>query len=352
MSSTFPLADRSRRTNFWEAIYEPSLAKLFTVGDWKLEDLGANLKLFRAGDLRRNFQEKKVALKFTGVRFVDCDFTGFFTKFGRAIIFKECEFRRCDFGLSTWERAKFTSCNFSSCSITQSTWTDCEFRKCDWNNISMAGNETNFIRVYIDNPEQFVGSAYTNLNEAELEAQKISAHFQRTRLEETRATVARNLYHSHRIVGDDATFHKVCKVFTLQGIVARRSEIRYRRSSVKKLLDRTMLALRDWVCSFELYITKLFGLANGWGASLSRPLGMLALTLFAFTFFNRLFFDANFAHAFMRAFDATSVAGYTKATSSDASFWVQAVVAFNLTLALFFYTVFFSTAVAKVSRFR
>lgn len=348
---------RSRRKNYWEAIYSPALANKFLPGDWLLPELAASQKVFDSGDLRTLIDRKSRTLNFGGIRFVNCDFTGFFTKFGRAIVFNKCEFQCCDFGSATWERAKFTDCAFARCSITQSSWTDCEFRRCKWSDISMAGNETHLVRVYIDNPEAFIRAAYTNLDAAELAKRNVKPEFQRTRLEETKATVARSLYQSHREVGDDLTFHKVCKVFTLQGITARRAGLELEsvtsdRKNLWQKLRVLWLSLKIDVASIELVITRAFGAANSWGLSLARPLGLLGLTFLCFWLINGLAVDCTWAAAGMRAFDVTSVAGYTKAVSGTSSIGAQMIAGLNLTVALFAYTVFFSTAVAKVSRFR
>lgn len=343
---------RSRRRNYWEAIYSPDLADKLTAGDWRLPELGANQKVFDSKDLKELVASREVKLDFARIRFVDCDFTGFFTEFGRAIVFKDCQFQRCDFGSSTWERAKFTACTMRQCSITQSSWTDCEFRRCTWTDISMAGNETALTRVYVDNPEAFIDAAYTNLDPDELKRRNVDPAFQRTRLEETKATVARSLYQSHREVGDDITFHKVCKVFTLQGIKARRTSLQFDRANHAKRLGRFLLSAKSVITFVELQLTRAFGAANSWGLSLARPLGMLILTFLAFWIINRVTLDSSWTSAGLRAFDVTSVAGYTKAVSGGSPVGAQLLAAINLAIALFAYTVFFSTAVAKVSRFR
>lgn len=351
MSARPTLPPRTRRKNFWEAIYNPSIADQFTAGDWANLEREQRLKLFKGDQLKSSVLDKRQSPRFEQITFDRCDFTGEYKRVRGALVFKDCRFTQCDFGSSVWDRTKFTECTFDTCSITQSSWSDCEFRQCSWRQISMAGNETQLVRVYVSNPSDFISAAYTNLDPAELSTRNVQPSFQRTRLEETKATVARSLYESHRHVGDDPTFHEVCRVFTLQGINARRSDLRYRLESAEGF-QAVQLGTAAFVTTAELHLTRAFGAANNWGLSLIRPLAMLGLTFLVFWLVNWLLLGEAWSRAAERSFDVTSVAGYTKAVSSSDPPYVQLVAATNLCIAIFFYSVFFSTAVAKVSRFR
>lgn len=345
---------RTRRTKaWWEPTYAPDKANEFTAGDWTLPDLAAYIKLFRGEDLTRRVEAREVTPIFKGVRFTSCDFTGAFQIGLRTIVFEKCDFKACDFGTSTWTRAKFTGCTFDECSLSQSNWIKSEFRRCEWSRIGMSGNETDFDQVFIENPRSFLASAYTRLDPDLLREKGKSRRFQTTRLEETKATVARNIYNNHKVVGDENTFYESCRGYIMQSCRANIHDKIYRvllkGSSFRK---RSISAMEAMGALGELSILWLFGTCNAWGRSVTRPLGGLLVTFGGFAVAYAWFLGLDWVHSWERALDVTTIAGFTRSVikaDTGALLWVSWA---NLITAIMFYTVFFATVVAKISRNR
>ena len=268
-------------------------------------------------------------------------------------MFDRCEFEGCDFGLSTWDRAKFTSCRFRRCSFSQSTWIRSEFRRCSWAAIGLSGNETILDRVFIENPEAYVAAAYTNLDPNELASRGVKLNFQRTRLEETKATVARNLYNSHRVVGDDDTFHKACKIYLIQSCVSRIQDRTFTLNDPTTTPARRIRAFFGLAgADVEYGLVLLFGNMNNWGGSISKPLAFLLAVFLGFAVLYFIACDFDLGTALGKSFDVTTVAGYGRAVSAQDHGTFLYLAWTNLALAILFYTVFFATAVAKISRTR
>ena len=352
--SESPPPSRSRRTqSWWEPIFSAGQAWSPEPGDWALPDEAALRKLLTAQALKGALTNGSGRTRFKDVRFKDCDLFGRFDQIERALIFDGCQFVGCDFGLTTWDRAKFKNCEFKRCSFSQSTWIRSEFRDCTWSEIGLSGNETVLDRVFISNPEEFIRSAYTNLDKDELHKRHVSAHFQRTRLEETKATVARNLYNSHRIIGDDETFYKACKAYLTQACISRQQDRLFTfnnkdETDYQRLKAGIGLAGAD----LEFGLVWVFGNLNSWGGSISKPLSGLVgvYALFSILYAWVCGFDGG--DALGKAFDITAIAGFTRAVAaSDAGIFLY-LAWLNLALSILFYTVLFSTAVSKISRTR
>lgn len=345
---------RTRRiTAWWEPTFSPDKACDFTAGDWSLPELAANIKLFRGEDLAHRISANEIKPKFKGIRFSNCDFTGAFQIGYRTIVFDKCEFIACDFGTSTWTRAKFTGCNFDQCSLSQSSWIKSEFRRCRWSNIGMSGNATDFDQVFIENPRSFLAAAYTRLDPKILREKGKSPSFQAARLEETKATVARNIYNNHKGVGDENTFYDACRGYIIQSCRANIYDKLYtvcnRKSSATTRLISAFGALGAIA---ELSILWIFGTCNAWGRSVSRPLGGLLVTFGGFAIGYGWITGLGLAASLGRAIDVTTIAGFTRSVTpadSGALLWASWV---NLIIAIMFYTVFFATVVAKISRNR
>lgn len=356
MTTTSALAKltRTRRIKaWWEPTYAPDKANEFTAGDWALPDLAAYMKLFRGDDLTQRVNSGEIKPIFQNIRFTGCDFTGEFQIGLRTIVFEKCEFNACDFGTSTWKGAKFTSCSFDECSVSQSTWIKSEFRRCRWSKIGMSGNETDFDQVFIENPRSFLAAAYTRLDPEILIEKGRTRSFQATRLEETKATVARNIYNNHKVVGDENTFYEACRGYIMQSCRANLCD------KIYHVFDKRNSRMRRLISAFaavgavsELSILWLFGTCNAWGRSVTRPLTGLLATFFGFAVAYSWLLGLKAMDSVGRAIDVTTISGFTRsvtATDVGALLWMSWA---NLIVAIMFYTVFFATVVAKISRNR
>jgi hypothetical protein len=289
--------------------------------------------------------------KITGVAFKNCDFFGFFDKIARSIVFEGCDFDFCDFGLSTWKRAKFTNCNFRHTSLTQSTFIECEFRGCSWEHTGLSGNETRLERTLVDNPHSLVASAFIRLDEEVLLSKKKSRDQQIVRFWETKAVVARQLYNDLKFVGDEDSFYKACRTF-----ITSTSRYKFeriwrpvkRKDGVKRRVNPLLL-----VASLsEIALIRLVAEINNWGESIIRPLFLLILCFMLFAFAYYFSAGTTFLHAASKSFEITSVAGYTRGANPLAGHAERLVEWANLAIAIFIYTVLFSTIIAKICRVR
>lgn len=349
-----PLLRTRRLSGWWEPTYNPDIAGEFAAGDWTLPERAAHKKVFSASALQKALSDGAVkSLKFSRIRFGTCDFSGGFDIGHRTIIFDKCEFIDCDFGLSTWKRAKFTGCTFDGCSLSQSTWINSEFRRCRWSLMGISGNETVLDHVFIDNPDAFVSSAYTRLDAAILKEKGASPRFQKTRLEETKATVARNIYNNHKIMGDEQNFYEACKTYILQSSKAKifdhASAVLDSGATIRNKLKSTWNLIGSLI---ELSILFSFGASNNWGGSVARPLGGIALTFGIFAILYGSLYEVSPSEAIERAFDITMIAGFTRSVTASDSGSILYASWLNLISAILFYTVFFATVVAKISRTR
>lgn len=86
------------------------------------------------------------------------------------------------------------------------------------------------------------------------------------------------------------------------------------------------------------------------GASALRPLiALMTLFMAGSLYYSR---EKTISLPLQASFDVTTVAGYTKAVPAGASASLQAAFSVHLLIALIFYTVFFATIVARLSRVR
>lgn len=342
---------RSRRIKvWWEPTYAPGLHNTLTRGSWQLRDNAADQRLFTPNDFRSQVGQRPSKGHFNGARFTWCDFSGKFnTAAGSS--FTNCEFEGCDFGTSTWHNVKFTKCKFLKCSFSQSTWIESEFRACHWEEIGISGNETSLQNVYISNPADFVAAAYTNLDRPFLATKNATPEFQAYRLEETKATVSRNIFNNHKTVGDDATFYVAFSNYAKQYSkwLAVSAKWEFGRA---KGFGKVLAAFKYGSALAEGWVNVLFGHITKWGSSALRPLAHLLSSFIAFTVIYRLFYLNSFADSMMVAFDITSIAGFTRSVTKDTTGSLYTVCACNLVVAIMFYSAFFSVAINKISRVR
>ena len=345
-------APRTRRTqNYWEPIYQPKAADLFPYGLWSdAQKQGATQKTLDANDLLPSGSPLK-GFKFKGLSFTTCDFFGPFDRLNRTFVFEDCTFFQCDFGLTTWKRAKFTNCKFSYSSFTQSTWIECEFRGCTWEHVGLSGNETRLERTYIDNPSAFIDAAHLMIDEQTLSAYKRTRNGQLVKYWETKSVVARQLYNDLKQVGDEGAFYDSCKAFISTSYRYRFEKLwrpEKRRDGV--VPPRNPFALG--AALLDLAFVRLVASINKWGESVSRPLLLLAAIFVVFGLFYHIAHGIPIFASYAKSFEVTSIAGYTRAVAPTTSKGLRLTEWANLLASLLVYTVLISTIVAKVCRVR
>lgn len=343
---------RARRTRvYWEPIFDQE-AKAPTRTKWDFEhNRGPAGCVFFAVDL---IQAVNGGLKsiFEGINFSACDFTGIFDLSPREIVFKNCKFFSCDFGLSTWRKAKFTGCEFKKCSFSQSNWADCEFRGCSWVDTGMSGNAMDMTTTVITNPGSFVRSAYTNQDPVILAKFGTSPFYQAMRLEGTKATVARSIVRMLVNVGDEGAYYEALRASSNQSTLAKISEAAYQFCQ-KGFKNKPLATFRLSLHSLEYLILNVAGFVNGWGRSIARPfmIGVALIMLFSL-----IYLVTNVApdisSAFVKAAEITLLTGYTNHTSGELEGWKRYLMLWNMTAGLLWYVVFIPTLVNRISRVR
>lgn len=339
---------RTRRAHcYWEPIYDPSLVGKLKGRDWNFgTDTGPTKSYFDLAGIKP-FVEGGGSRVFKNIRFSECDFQGISSNDSQ-VVFDKCEFLNCDLSLSTFINFKFSKCIFRGSSFGQTTFRDVEFRDCAWERMAVSSNETVLENVFISNPSDFNKSLWTQLDKQIL-PKKVSKINQWHRHELTKSTIARMLLNNHRELGDDRTFYESVRVFEIQQSYAKFCRAVF--NTINKARPASLwyfLVAIFWIA--ELCLLRIFGMLNAWGASALRPLiALIALFIAGGLYYSNI---KSISLPFQASFDVTTVAGYTKAVSADASASLQATFSAHLLIALVFYTVFFATIVARLSRVR
>lgn len=360
MSKILP---NTRRKNFWEPIYDPAYTAPEKLYDWDTNtSFGVKDCVCTAEELEKKMQsENRPKWVMREMQFKKCDFRGNFN-FDQ-IVFTDCSFENCDFGISSWENAKFTNCRFNRCSLTQTSFDKCQFNNCTWNDISFSGTETRIFNTHISNPDEFINAGYTNLDKGTYPANsKVEPAYQKMRLEETKAKVARTILRNNEQNGDDTSYYKAIKSYLLQTVKNRKESKIYEINSSKShchKLGITRFITNFWY-SIEIFILKTSGYINGWGASIAKPffLGMALMAIFAILYFmlaspNNS--NANippFIAAIIKSFDITLLFGYTKHASTQSSICDQIVYGLNAIFGLWWYSILVPTVINRISRVR
>lgn len=345
---------RKRRTDsFWEPIFDPIEREEFPAHDWNFtNDLMPHHVTFRFSDLQDAIKNRRTRQKFQNINFHKCDFSGIFDFTPSAIVFIECTFDQCDFGLSTWNNTKFTKCIFKRSSISQTRWTDCDFRDCIWNDIGMSGTGTDFERTTITNPIAFIKSAYTNLDLRTLNKYNRKTSYQKMRLESTKATIARSLAKSFANIGEEGAFYESIKAHSNQSCISGISTSLYNLAncSPKHKLGYFIQYLIHFI---DYLLLNAAGTINGWGKSISRPaiIGIGLIFLFALVY--RFYCPAlsNY-QSVVKSIEITLLIGYTNHSSSSTPDALHFIVLVNMILGLAWYVIFIPTLVNRICRVR
>lgn len=321
-------------------------------GSWDFShNLGPNRCVFSGDDLTIWLKAGNRRV-FRRVAFTDCDFQGYFSHSAQ-LVFDDCIFVGCDFGLSTWTNVKFSKCAFKRVSFGQTKFDNCEFRTCDWEDIGISPNALELTSTYFSSSAKFIGAAATNLSADILAKNGVTVMGQGLRLEVTKATVARRVLKMLQEEGDEIAFYDAVKTFQLQHCVSGRATAILVLTDSKELLRRKVLSMLS-ICSWTIegLILRTFGAASGWGATVTRPalFSIFNLAMFALIY-QFLCSPTKQASSIQRAFDISIIAGYTNygAESDTLTVCMQNMQIF---LSSVLCAITFATIINRLSRVR
>ena len=350
MNSEVPHLGERRLKAWWEPTFNPELQSKLQPCDWKFENsTGPKQAFLSAKSLISSYQTGE-SISLVNLTFEDCDIQGDF-EHSPTIFFEDCRFYGCDFAHSQWKRVTFKNCVFKKCSFALTIFEDCEFRDCSWERMGIQGRKTSFNRTYLTNPAEFIASGFSGIKENDHNPHKSKFH-QKYRLEESKAHLSRTLLYSHEAVGDDITFYSTAKLHDIQQIkskIYKRLYLAIYEPSVKNILYSAFI-----IANFiEILLLYVLGLANGWGATALRPIGLLAISFLIFSqIYQHLCFHSSCDAHFQKSFDITTIAGYTNQVNIKQSLNLRLVECIQLVISITLYTIFFATVVARSSRSR
>tara|TARA_R100000365_G_C2743170_1_gene71876 strand:+ start:725 stop:1849 length:1125 start_codon:yes stop_codon:yes gene_type:complete len=335
-----------RRDCWWDPIYSPSLDGSLTEGEWDFDHTAGPCQKFFIGQLLDGIVSRGDTFKVVGVTFKECDFQGVFDS-DTLFMFDRCRFIGCDFAYSSWKDTHFRNCDFENCSFALSHFNRCEFRGNTFNSIGISGSKTDFERSFVTNPQALI-EAGASRAEGEKPKWRMSL-YQWHRLQGSKAHLSRTLLASHNMVGDDHTFYKTAKLHDLQ-----QSKAKIASNFFEFLFSENkgrFAALVSLILNMaENGLLRVVGLLNGWGSSAFRPLLGIALLWYAFGFFYLQFFEVS--HPWRKSFNITVLAGYSNEYVDTITSGLNTVQSLHAIVSVIFYTVFFGTVIAKLSRVR
>lgn len=352
---------RNRRVNnFWEPMHDPSFKEkygIFKREEWEpTTNKGPSQTTFSEDNLLKSGSKR-----FDSITFSECDFTGDFGK-SDTIIFNECEFILCDFGTSTFNNVKFTMCKFQQTSFTQTRFNNCQLRSCIYDRIGISGNETQLNSTEIDNPSEFIKAAYTNTKQLPA---NVSASYQLLRLSLTRATVARVILDNLAREGSEESYYDAVKASTLAGCRAGMAQAllstpRFDKidreasifSKVKIPVQYARGYLQWGASAVEFVVLYLFGLSNGWGNSISRLILLSVISAAFFAFCYKITENLDFSNSILKSIEIFYAFGYTKHSLLNENIDMNILHISNALLGVFWYAVFISTVISKITRVR
>lgn len=352
-ANSIPVRGR-RLKSYWEPFYKPKIKDKFIEHNWNFDnDTGPKYSIFNAERLGQN-------RRIDSVRFTDCDFSG---EFEKPVYFVDCTFDRCDLGLSKFVRAKFTRCRFTLTSFTQCTLVNSELRDCIYDRIGFSGNETQIEGTLITNPDFFVTAAYTNVLYLPTEKSWL---IQKLRLEETKSTFSRAILANLTNEGSDVAFYSAVRISTIQECrakiaIAIRSIIeactfKEGNSLNLKWYSRLWKGLSGVLSFFggviDWIILHAFGLLNGWGASLARPVAIGAIIMFGYGYSYHHYFGAELWQGVKKATEIMLLFGYTAYFNPSSPCPDSNVVFSNALIGVLWYIVTVPTIVNKLTRIR
>ena len=344
--------NRKRRlTCWWEPTYNPSLVGAMISDDWGENSKGPT-RHFIEGENLASVIAQNGGRAFEGYTFCECDFQGFFTSTSQ-IVFKTCNFINCDFGLTTWINVKFSNCEFRQTSFGMTVFNSCEFRDCEWEQIGLSPNELVLDNTFINNPTKFIRSGYTNLDRDVLKEKRKTWAEQTSKLETTKATVARQLLKNMGSTGDERSYYEAVKIFETQQAKGRLYSALY---DIVRKQQRTLWRLLAFAASaywlLEIIILRTIGTLNAWGASVAKPIVILVSA--AYIYYWIYFYCGSSiptATPFQRTLDIAMLAGFGN-YSTETRLITRIIQNTQLVLSTLLYTVTFSTILSRFSRVR
>lgn len=343
---------RRRETCWWEPTYDPALVGVMAAGQWDFShNRGPTRCHFDGADLTK---EIKIGLSrvFREVVFTDCDFQGYFSHSAQ-LVFDNCRFIGFDFGLSTWINVKFSNCKFTRVSFGQTKFENCEFRSCDWVKIGISPNALEFTSTYFSSSAEFISAAFTNLDKDVLDKNKTNARDQTLRLEVTKATIARRILKMLQQEGDELAFYDAVRTFQLQHCRSGKSTATQTFFDVKeKKYTRALACLSIVSWTLEGIILRVFGAANGWGATVTKPVMLSVVSMLLFAGIYRLIcVPTKVAPPLQRSFDISIIAGYTNYGSELDSITIS-IQNSQIFVSIILYSITFATIINRLSRVR
>ncbi|WP_156634356.1 pentapeptide repeat-containing protein [Methylobacterium sp. Leaf113] len=224
-----------RFKSYFEPIFNPTDEWPFSEAPWRiLGDKRNYHSVLTARNLLvqlANFDREVIQ----SASFESCDFDGDFSQSSPS--FKKCVFDKCDFGLSSWRRARFKGCTFIRTSFSLSTFVDCEFRDCKFIEIGFSGNETILDGTLFTNPTEFISNVYLNEDPEILRKNGTSLSYQSMRLDGTKVSISRTLLANLAVSGEEKSYYAILKFNQRQSLIAKMSNNRYELAS-KPGLDK------------------------------------------------------------------------------------------------------------------
>lgn len=333
---------------WWEPIYNPDLQGKLERSEWCFDGTaGPSKRFFLGSDLVRA-TSKGILHEITSVTFVDCDFQGSFDP-ETIVMFDKCRFVRCDFAYSYWRDTHFRDCHFEGSSFSLASFSRCQFRDNTWEMMGFSGSKTDFDHCHITNPAELIASGHSGTRPGN----KTSEHrlYQWYRLQGTKAHLARTLLGSHEFTGDDGTFYETAKVHDLC-----QSWSFIAKSAYNLAFPKQLGRLRALFCLLfglaENGLLRFFGIINGWGASILKPLVSLSSLYFAFSLYYYYKIGGSWFQAAQKSFNITTLVGYSNEYNSDLGSELIISQNIHVVVSIIMYSVFFGTVISKLSRVR
>lgn len=283
--------------------------------------------------------------------FESCDFDGDFSKSNPS--FKKCVFDKCDFGLSSWRRARFKRCIFIRTSFSLSTFIDCEFRDCEFIEIGFSGNETVLDGTLFTNPTDFICNVYLNKDLDILKKNNTTESYQSMRLDGTKVSISRTLLANLATAGEEKSYYSILKFNQRQSLIAKMSNNRYELAAKPGLDKEIQLVGRLILLKSEFIMMNFIGRINNWGESVAKPtlIGIAVILTFALLYYLTGIRQSAWT-ALEASVDISLLIGYTKHATISCNASERFAFACNMVAGLIWYSVFVPTIIGRVSRIR
>lgn len=303
------------------------------------------------------------AWKVSRLSFENCDFKGDFRPHSDAIstiTLSNCSFSGCSFHGSTWINIKFQNCTFEQCDFSFSEFKGCIFTKpCTFKEVSLSSSHTRFKDTSIQSAK-LIKAATTNLRSL---PDGTKPSYQKARLASTKASVAHGLMRATERAPNPDTYFAAYRCYVLSSKSAKVQADCYEISTGLKLDQPRSAVARSRLTRLggffkliahciELSATAISGILNGWGTSVFRPIAFAGLLVLTFSLAYSYILDVPCQSAIIRSIDILLVAGYGKYTTeakaaATLADWLHLA---NLTLGVYWYSIFFPTIIRHTVR--